>query len=258
MENGRTLVPVRAVSEHLKYSVEWSAEEQRVDIDSPSDKLTLYIGNADYYKNGEKRTMDVPAVIKDERTFVPLRLVAEEMGCEVKWDEENNIANIIKYNIAEAKTPHDIILNAASYTKIILKEQEYDLSELDAINIDKCGLYGCGTYGITATDSAGITVENTEIYECTYGLVELSGCDGIKFNGCTFRDSGMFSMFVLDGCSGVSVTNSKIKNNNSSENSYFISAYDCSDIEFSGCDFSNNFYYNFCSGDAVKFIGCKL
>ena len=92
VENGRTLVPVRAVSEHLKYSVEWFAEEQRVDIDSPSDKLTLYIGNADYYKNGEKRTMDVPAVIKDERTFVPLRLVAEELGCEVKWDEENNIA----------------------------------------------------------------------------------------------------------------------------------------------------------------------
>ena len=343
VENGRTLVPVRAVSEHLKYSVEWSAEEQRVDINSPSDKLTLYIGSADYYKNGEKRTMDVPAVIKDERTFVPLRLVAEEMGCEVKWDEENNIANVIKYNIAEAKTPHDIILNAASYTKIILKEQEYDLSELNAINIDnpnvfaddtfegyeyiikdvsnlvieapegisasvvtqapyanvlsfrgcsgvvlknitaghkvekgyctggvimldgcrdinidKCSLYGCGTYGITATDSAGITVENTEIYECTYGLVELSGCDGIKFNGCTFRDSGMFSMFVLDGCNGVSVTNSEIKNNNSSENSNFISAYDCSDIEFSGCDFSNNSYYNFCSGDAVKFIGCKL
>ncbi len=42
------------------------------------------------------------------------------------------------------------------------------------INIDKCSLYGCGTYRITATDSSEITVENTEIYECTYGLVELS------------------------------------------------------------------------------------
>ena len=39
VENGRTLVPVRAVSEHLKYSVEWFAEEQRVDIDSSSDSL---------------------------------------------------------------------------------------------------------------------------------------------------------------------------------------------------------------------------
>ena len=85
VENGRTLVPLRAVSEHLKYSVEW---------------------------------------------------FAEEMGCEVNWDEENNIASVIKYNIAEANTPHYIILNTASYTKIILKEQEYDLSELDAINID--------------------------------------------------------------------------------------------------------------------------
>ena len=54
VENGRTLVPVRAVSEHLKYSVEWSAEEQRVDINSLSDKIMLYIGSADYYKNGEK------------------------------------------------------------------------------------------------------------------------------------------------------------------------------------------------------------
>ena len=56
VENGRTLVPVRAVSEHLKYSVGWSAEEQRVVMDSPSDKLTFYIGNADYYNNGEKRS----------------------------------------------------------------------------------------------------------------------------------------------------------------------------------------------------------
>ncbi len=48
-------------------------------------------------------------------------------------------------------------------------------------------------------------VENAEIYECTYGLVELSGCDGIKFNGRTFRDSGMFSMFALYGCSGDAV-----------------------------------------------------
>ncbi|UKI36440.1 MAG: copper amine oxidase N-terminal domain-containing protein [Clostridiales bacterium] len=96
-KTGGRLVPVRAVSEHSKYSVEWFAEEQRVDIDSPSDKLTLYIGSADYYKKTvKKRTMDVPAVIKDERTFVPLRLVAEELGCEVKWDEENNIVNVIK------------------------------------------------------------------------------------------------------------------------------------------------------------------
>ncbi len=55
VENRRTLVPVRAVSEHLKYSVEWSAEEQRVDINSLSDKIMLYIGSADYYKNGEKK-----------------------------------------------------------------------------------------------------------------------------------------------------------------------------------------------------------
>lgn len=114
VENGRTLVPLRAVSEHLKYSVEW---------------------------------------------------FAEEMGCEVNWDEENNIANVIKYNIAEANTPHYIILNAASYTKIILKEQEYDLSELDAINIDNPNVFADDTfegYEYIIKDVSNLVIEAPE------------------------------------------------------------------------------------------------
>ena len=104
-------------------------------------------------------------VIKDERTFVPLRLVAEEMGCEVKWDAKNNIANVIKYNIVEAKTPYDIIHNAASYTKIILKAQEYDLSELDAINIDNPNVFADDTfegYEYIIKDVSNLVIEAPE------------------------------------------------------------------------------------------------
>lgn len=87
VENGRTLIPVRTVSEYLKYNVNWYENEQKVEISSGADNLTLFIGSMEYYKNGEAKTLDVPAKIKDGRTLVPLRLIAEEFGCEVEWND---------------------------------------------------------------------------------------------------------------------------------------------------------------------------
>ncbi len=139
--------------------------------------------------------MDVPAVIKGERTFVPLRLVAEEMGCEVKWDEENNIANVIKYNVTEAKTPLDIILNAAIYTKIILKEQEYDLSELDAINIDNPNVFADDTfegYEYIIKDVSNLVIEAPEgisasvVIQAPYAnILSFKGCNDIVLKNIT-------------------------------------------------------------------------
>lgn len=67
--------------------------------------------------------MDVPAVIKDERTFVPLRPVAEEMGCEVKWDEENNIANVIKYNMRRQRRLMILYLMRQAMQKSFLRSR---------------------------------------------------------------------------------------------------------------------------------------
>lgn len=48
--------------------------------------LTLVVGINQYILNGMQLTMDAPPVIVNGRTFVPIRLVAETFGADVKWD----------------------------------------------------------------------------------------------------------------------------------------------------------------------------
>ncbi|MBO7668846.1 MAG: copper amine oxidase N-terminal domain-containing protein [Firmicutes bacterium] len=49
-------------------------------------EIVIYINKKDYTVNGESRTMDTAAVINsDWRTMVPLRFVAEALGCTVDY-----------------------------------------------------------------------------------------------------------------------------------------------------------------------------
>lgn len=49
----------------------------------------LTIGRQDFEVDGVTLQMDTKPFIKDGRTFVPVRFVAEGMGLNVKWDEKN-------------------------------------------------------------------------------------------------------------------------------------------------------------------------
>jgi len=53
----------------------------------PDGKVTLFIGQQVAVVNGDATVLDVAPFIKDNRTFVPVRFVAEALGAEVKWDE---------------------------------------------------------------------------------------------------------------------------------------------------------------------------
>ncbi len=88
-EAGRTLVPVRFVSEMLGAEVQWLAESRQVVITEPGRKLVLTIGSDLAQVNGAEKTLDCPAEIVQGRTFVPLRFIGESLGTLVSWDEPN-------------------------------------------------------------------------------------------------------------------------------------------------------------------------
>ena len=340
VENGRTLIPVRAVSENLNYEVVWDEDNNRVKIGNGDETLELFIGKQEYFKNGVEKQMDVPAKTTKGRTLVPLRLIAEEFGCVVRWLPECNTAEIIKHETVTVTNSKELLEAIGNYKKVILADGEYNLSKVtdmesnpnivtqnlydgteyivfettelilegaeggnativiepryanalsfmysdhitiknitaghtvepghclggvfrfddcSDIFIDNCHLYGCGTYGITAVSSERMNVENTEIYECTYGLVELLQSEDIFFDNCIFRDSEEFSMFSINECSNVGVYNSLIKNNESGEYSSLVSSYESEKVHFKKCEFENNIYFYFSTED-VYFENCK-
>lgn len=90
IKNSRVLVPLRVIAENLGAQVSYDSGEKRVNINKDEISMTLVIGDDTiWYSDKEKSgpvAIDVPAFIKNGRTMVPLRTVAELFDMEVKWD----------------------------------------------------------------------------------------------------------------------------------------------------------------------------
>ena len=94
IENGRTMVPLRFISEALGEKVDWKADTKTVIVGD--NKASLVIGEKEIEANGKKIAIDSPAVIKDSRTFVPLRAISEILGSKVDWDSSTRTVKISK------------------------------------------------------------------------------------------------------------------------------------------------------------------
>lgn len=95
IENGRTLAPVRAVTEALGAEVLWNGETQSIIITKDEIIIELTIGSSVAMVNGEEITLDVAPEIRNERTLVPMRFIAESFDLNVEWDE-NSLSVIIE------------------------------------------------------------------------------------------------------------------------------------------------------------------
>ncbi|MBE7016337.1 MAG: copper amine oxidase N-terminal domain-containing protein [Ruminococcaceae bacterium] len=86
LENGRTLVPLRAIFEALGAKVSWDPNTQTVTATKGDINISLQIGSANMNVNGANKVLDVPAKIMGGRTLVPVRAISEAFGCDVNWE----------------------------------------------------------------------------------------------------------------------------------------------------------------------------
>ncbi len=83
---GRTQTPARFIGEALGATASWDGKAKKATFEKGGKKLILYIGKKEYELNGQKKQMDTAALLKESRTFVPARYVAEAFGATVRWD----------------------------------------------------------------------------------------------------------------------------------------------------------------------------
>lgn len=83
---GRTLVPVRFVSEALGAGVGWKPETRQVTISAKGKEIVLHIGSSKVWVNGLQQAIDCAPVIVSGRTFVPLRFISETLGVAVGYE----------------------------------------------------------------------------------------------------------------------------------------------------------------------------
>jgi uncharacterized repeat protein (TIGR02543 family) len=91
IQNGRTLLPIRAIVEAFGGTIEWHAELRVVTMYLNGHQVSLQIGNWQGYVDGVQTAIEasdpkvVPIIISG-RTFLPLRFVTENLGLQVEWD----------------------------------------------------------------------------------------------------------------------------------------------------------------------------
>lgn len=125
----RTMVPLRVISENLGKEVLWDGANRSVQIsDGYGGVLYLTIDKKEIENfaggNGNTIKLDVAPRIKDDRTFVPLRAIAEAFGEKVDWDKDKRV----------------VVIGDGYDTKKIKDEKKEDLQDkkevLDPLGLD--------------------------------------------------------------------------------------------------------------------------
>ncbi|NGP46134.1 copper amine oxidase N-terminal domain-containing protein [Bacillaceae bacterium SIJ1] len=87
--NGRTMLPLRAMSELFGWRVSWDQEAYEVTIQNQEHEMKIEPGEYEAYYDGVQERIDTPAVIYEGHTFVSLRQAAEVFDFTISWEKEN-------------------------------------------------------------------------------------------------------------------------------------------------------------------------
>ncbi len=105
MVKDRNFVPIRFLLEYFEYTVTWQEPEQLVFGAGPNDEVfVMQVGSPFmFFKKSEesemiKIEMDVEPFLNESenRTYVPLRFIAEAIGYDVSWEEATDTAVLTK------------------------------------------------------------------------------------------------------------------------------------------------------------------
>ena len=98
LQNNRTLVPVRVISEDLGATVTWDNDQRTVTVVKGDRTVLLRIDRQliEYQIAGQKsyQLSDVAPRIYGDRTFVPIRLISNALGVGIQWDQDTRTVAI--------------------------------------------------------------------------------------------------------------------------------------------------------------------
>lgn len=174
--NNRTQVPLRAIAEALGCEVEWNGSQQKAIVKrdytdanalkiwrtyDEGEYLTLYeykrvleltigsnmrilnvensiYGQKNLYSGGySEQKMDTSPIVKDNRTYLPVRYLAESFGYEVGWNAETQTVNLTSTNSIVGTYVSDKVSSFSNLCAIGLYETDYTALNRDFVSVEK-------------------------------------------------------------------------------------------------------------------------
>lgn len=136
IENGRTLVPVRALFESLDSKVGWDARTKKITIIYEGTEILLFADSVVAIVDNLYKELDVSAKIIDSRTMIPVRFVSETLKFDVEWDDKTRTVTVTtkpEKNENAVKTEH--------YLKDISVETNENVTEITIKGVGETEVY---------------------------------------------------------------------------------------------------------------------
>lgn len=150
IKEGRVLIPFRAAAEAIQVSVSWNSGSKTITASRGGVSVVMKIGSRRVTVNGNTQELDVPAVVQNGRTLVPVRFFSEAFSCSVQWDAANRVVKILSprkkmsvvgfYALGDAKTSSWTDLFDRAYPeKGIGKTKQINRVEMGWYSMDGAG-----------------------------------------------------------------------------------------------------------------------
>lgn len=96
IRDDKTMLPARFVAENLGADVKWGNDTRKVTIIKDDITIVITIDSQTALVNGKAIVLDSPAFIENDRTYTPLRFIAEKLGADIKWNRKTKEVTITK------------------------------------------------------------------------------------------------------------------------------------------------------------------
>lgn len=171
IKNSRTYVPIRFIAEELGYDVKWDGANKKVTMTSDGTKVELTIGSNKMMVNGKAVLLDAPAEIRDDRTFVPLRAIAEAFGEKVDYSSDyravyigdnpkyNAFYKVVYYYEKKETVISEYTINIATYKMDVNGNVTRFGSIKELVNVVYDDFYD---YGVSGVSKYGVTTYKTQ------------------------------------------------------------------------------------------------
>jgi len=201
--DGRTLVPLRFISEAFGCEVQWNANLRTATVILVDQTIEVPIDQNYAIINGDKTAVEVPAQLINGSTMVPLRFISENLGAKVDYDQATQSIAISMNTYINKNQGFQMVLPAGWVI-----EEEND--EGVKISVDKA-MYGQVAF---ADEAIGVNADNFNEFaeECfkAYADYEKKGTFGKEgvIAGIAYMEDGLINLNsykLLDGGIYISV-----------------------------------------------------
>lgn len=133
--SSRTYVPIRKTAESLGLTIDWNSKTETLTFTREGITIAHTMRSDIVYVNGSPKKFDTKSINKNNRTLMPVRMLAESIGADVQWDDAKRCVIITTENpkIISASASQTLV---ASDTEITLTAVAEGASSVKFVDSD--------------------------------------------------------------------------------------------------------------------------